>query len=247
MPCMGLAIQATRNTMILVSSFLFTVVCTTVPAKKLDQRLLHLGAKRIIEKGLEDDKHPAGYEGALDPWLQSLWRSLNQTNPSLLPRISDAIHPNLKILGDAKDDVIYYSAPQDANFSDSKRLIERARSMSPALKFHNDGEPQYMLQMVTNQRLTKEDSERDVRHLELEDPGSAISYQVGDTLEILPSQNPSAVDAFIKRCNLDPDCYITICKSVLLSCGFSFLYVSMFVFFSATEATLVSQHFGGPH
>nr|XP_034588629.1 NADPH-dependent diflavin oxidoreductase 1-like [Setaria viridis] len=42
------------------------------PAKKLDQRLLDLGAKRIIEKGLGDDQNPAGYEGALDPWLQSL-------------------------------------------------------------------------------------------------------------------------------------------------------------------------------
>ncbi|XP_062205780.1 NADPH-dependent diflavin oxidoreductase 1-like isoform X2 [Phragmites australis] len=180
------------------------------PAKKLDQRLLDLGAKRIIEKGLGDDQHPAGYEGALDPWLQSLWKSLNQTNVSLLPRISDIIHPNLNMLGDAKIEVIYYSAPQDTSISDSKRLIDRARSMSPALKFHNDREPPYMLRMVTNQRLTKEDSERDVRHFELEDPCSAISYQVGDALEILPRQNSSTVDAFIKRCNLDPDCYITI-------------------------------------
>lgn len=63
------------------------------------------------------------YEGALDPWLLSLWKSLNQTNPSLLPRISDIIHPNLSILGDAKVEVIYYSsdeAPQDSNMSGMK-------------------------------------------------------------------------------------------------------------------------------
>ena len=180
------------------------------PAKKLDRRLFNLGAERITEKGLGDDQHSSGYEGALDPWLLILWKSLNQTNPSLLPRISDAIHPNLNILGDAKVEVIYYSAPQDTTISDPKILIERARSMSPALKYHNEGEPQFMLQMVTNQRLTKGDSERDVRHFELEDRYSPISYQVGDALEILPSQNPSAIDAFIKRCNLDPDCYITI-------------------------------------
>ncbi|KAF5185896.1 Sulfite reductase [NADPH] flavoprotein alpha-component [Thalictrum thalictroides] len=35
-------------------------------------------------------------------------------------------------------------------------------------------------------------------------------YQVGDVLEILPSQNPSAVEAFIQRCNLNPDLYITV-------------------------------------
>lgn len=180
------------------------------PAKKLDRRLCDLGAERIIKKGLGDDQHPSGYEGALDLWLLSLWKTLNQINPSLLPRISDAIYRNLNILGDSKVEVVYYSAPQDTTSSDTKMLIERARSMSPALKCHNELEPQFMLQMVTNQRLTKEDSDRDVRHFELEDRCSPISYQVGDTLEILPSQNPSAVDAFIKRCNLDPECYITI-------------------------------------
>ncbi|RLM79828.1 NADPH-dependent diflavin oxidoreductase 1 isoform X2 [Panicum miliaceum] len=85
-----------------------------------------------------------------------------------------------------------------------------ARTMSPALQFHDDGGPPYMLQMVANQRLTEEGSDRHVRHFELEDPSSAVSYKTGDALEILPSQNPSAVDAFIERCNLDPDCYVTI-------------------------------------
>ncbi|VAH57147.1 unnamed protein product [Triticum turgidum subsp. durum] len=180
---------------------------------KLRKRLSQLGAKSIIGIGLGDEQASSGYEKALGPWVLSLWKSLNRTNPSLLPRIPDIINPNLNNLGDAKVEVIYYSSddtPQDSTVSDSKKLIGRARSMHPALKFHNDGGPQYMLKMVTNERLTKKDSERDVRHFELEDPSSAVRYQVGDALEILPSQNPSAVNAFIKRCNLDPDCYITI-------------------------------------
>lgn len=37
-----------------------------------------------------------------------------------------------------------------------------------------------------------------------------IDFQVGDVLEILPGQNPSVVDAFLRRCNLDPDCCITV-------------------------------------
>ena len=49
------------------------------------------------------------YEGALDPWLLSLWESLNKANPSLLPRITDIINPNLNYLGDSKIEVIYYS------------------------------------------------------------------------------------------------------------------------------------------
>jgi hypothetical protein len=57
------------------------------------------------------------YEGALDPWLLSLWTSLNQKYLSLLPRISDIINHSLNNLGDSKIEVVYYSsddAPQDS-------------------------------------------------------------------------------------------------------------------------------------
>ncbi|XP_020594864.1 NADPH-dependent diflavin oxidoreductase 1-like, partial [Phalaenopsis equestris] len=49
-----------------------------------------------------------------------------------------------------------------------------------------------------------------VRHFEFEFISSHSEYQVGDVLEILPTQNPIDLDAFIKRCNLDSDCYITV-------------------------------------
>ena len=35
-------------------------------------------------------------------------------------------------------------------------------------------------------------------------------YDVGDVLAVLPEQSPAAVDAFIKRCNLNPESYITV-------------------------------------
>ena len=57
------------------------------------------------------------YEGALDPWLQSLWTSLHETNPLLLPKITDIIQPNLDILGDAMVEVRYFLAPEDGNIS----------------------------------------------------------------------------------------------------------------------------------
>lgn len=43
----------------------------------------------------------------------------------------------------------------------------------------------------------------------------AIEYEVGDVLEVLPSQNLVAVDAFIERCNLDPDAFITVSSSLV--------------------------------
>lgn len=38
-------------------------------AKKLDKRLLDLGATPIIERGLGDDQHPSGYVYGLFPLI----------------------------------------------------------------------------------------------------------------------------------------------------------------------------------
>lgn len=44
----------------------------------------------------------------------------------------------------------------------------------------------------------------------------AIEYEVGDIVEVLPSQNPIAVDTFMQRCKLNPESFITVCSSLLL-------------------------------
>lgn len=51
-----------------------------VVAKKLHNRLLSLGAVQIIHRGLGDDQHDAGYDAALDPWLDQLWNSLENVH-----------------------------------------------------------------------------------------------------------------------------------------------------------------------
>lgn len=38
----------------------------------------------------------------------------------------------------------------------------------------------------------------------------ALEYDTGDVLEILPGQDSVAVDTFIRRCNLDPDSFISV-------------------------------------
>jgi sulfite reductase alpha subunit-like flavoprotein len=63
---------------------------------------------------------------------------------------------------------------------------------------------------VKNLLLTRPNFGKDVRHFEFESVSHAIEYDTGDVLEILPGQDSAAVDAFIRRCNLDPDSFISV-------------------------------------
>ncbi|KAL5787436.1 hypothetical protein ACOSP7_004385 [Xanthoceras sorbifolium] len=186
-------------------------------AKKLDNRLLNLGATAVLGRGLGDDQHPSGYEGALDPWLQSLWSSLYQINPSFFQHGPDFVISNMKLIGQPKVHITYHSVErthsQCTNALDLKGIqmqFERARSMSP-VKFSNYKiKPDCFLKMTKNQPLTRGDGGKDVRHLEFEFVSSAVQYEVGDVLEILPGQEPAAVDAFLQRCNLNPEALIIV-------------------------------------
>lgn len=205
------------------SRALFIVGGTTVPlsllfvAKKLDKRLSDLGGTPIIERGLGDDQHPSGYEGSLDPWMSSLWSSLNQISPNLFPNGVDFVVPDMNLMDQSKVAVTYhvnnemsslYSTTSDL---ESRTLqIESARLMSPARFPADKSRPHCWLKMTGNCSLTRADCGRDVRHVEFEFHSTVIEYEVGDVLEILPSQNPDDVDAFIRRCNLDPEAFITV-------------------------------------
>ncbi|CAN6478791.1 unnamed protein product [Victoria cruziana] len=97
----------------------------------------------------------------------------------------------------------------DVLVSEFERLREVRSSVHGKLHPADDIAHSY-IEMTTNRRLTDAESDRDVRHFEFEVLSSDIKYEVGDILELLPSQNPDAVDAFIRRCNLDADAYITV-------------------------------------
>lgn len=186
-------------------------------AKKLDKRLSDLGAVAIIERGLGDDQHPSGYEGALDPWMSSLWNTLYQYNPALLPRGPNFTIANANLMDQPKFIITYHEADGlHSHFSTVTDLeclemkIEGARSMSPGKFSHEKTRPDSSLKVINNFSLCEDDSETDVRHLEFEAISSSIYYDVGDVLAVLPEQSPVAVDAFIKRCNVNPESYITI-------------------------------------
>ncbi|KAI3813494.1 hypothetical protein L1987_18219 [Smallanthus sonchifolius] len=186
-------------------------------AKKLDKRLADLGGTAIIEKGLGDDQHPSGYEGALDPWMSSLWTTLYNENSLFFPKGLDISASDIKMLHSPKVDITYLDShevhPQSSAEIDLKSFekeIVRSRSMLSGKKSSDKSKPDCFLKMVKNQLISRPGCGKDVRHFEFEALSSTIKYEVGDVVEILPVQNPEVIDAFVKRCNLNPESYIIV-------------------------------------
>ncbi|XP_004489118.1 NADPH-dependent diflavin oxidoreductase 1 isoform X1 [Cicer arietinum] len=187
-------------------------------AKKLDKRLMDLGGTAILERGLGDDQHPSGYEGTLDPWMSSLWRMLNMTKPEFLPNGPDVLIQDTVLIDQPKVQVTYHNIENtESQFSTASDLmsldilIRSARSMHPGKSSSDRSEhPDGFLNMVKNLPLTRPNCGKDVRHFEFEFASHAVEYDTGDVLEILPGQDSTAVDAFIQRCNLDPDSFISV-------------------------------------
>lgn len=48
-------------------------------AKKLNKRLMQLGAKELIPLGLADDQHDLGIDAVIDPWLEQMWMKITNT------------------------------------------------------------------------------------------------------------------------------------------------------------------------
>ncbi|KAJ9682909.1 hypothetical protein PVL29_018769 [Vitis rotundifolia] len=186
-------------------------------AKKLDKRLLDLGAVAIVERGLGDDQHPSGYEGALDPWMSSLWNTLSKMNPKFFPNGIDFLIPDAQLIDSPKVQITYHDVDKvHSHFSTDSDLkciemqIERVRSMHPGKFSRDKNRPDCFLRMVENHSLTRAGYEKNVLHIEFEVLSSAIEYEVGDIVEVLPSQSPIAIDTFIQRCNLNPESFITV-------------------------------------
>ncbi|KAG0598147.1 hypothetical protein M758_12G050000 [Ceratodon purpureus] len=208
-----------------------------VTGKKLDRRLLDLGGQAVVPRGLGDDQHPSGFEAGLDPWLAELWVALRQHVP--LPAGLEDRRPDetgIIILDPPKYRVTYYDSrapesnlaamPERSKTDIVERWIEhgRARAMVDSAgnpfgnaREHNSNSTGYgppsmpvFAKLLTNSRITSEDHDQDVRHIELELGSSGTRYVPGDILTLLPCQNQASIDKFVSRCGLDGDTLVTV-------------------------------------
>ncbi|KAG3114817.1 NADPH-dependent diflavin oxidoreductase 1 [Phytophthora idaei] len=180
-------------------------------ARRLQARLLQLGASELIDRGLGDDQHAYGYFGALNPWMEKLWTAVLQLHPlpdgvtiddspkPIEPRYSVIVHgagakevQEAKLLMPRTDDSRFYAPPHTT--------VGREKGI-------------YLAPVVVNKRITAEDWEQDVRHLEFdvsEDSNATEPpFRAGDIAVVYP-ENVTGVDDMLKYVKLDGDTVISI-------------------------------------
>ncbi|KAE8886545.1 NADPH-dependent diflavin oxidoreductase 1 [Phytophthora fragariae] len=186
-------------------------------ARRLQARLLQLGASELIDRGLGDDQHAYGYFGALNPWLEKLWTAVLQLHPlpegvaiddspkPVEPRYSVVVHEagakeveTARKLTARTDESKFYAPPRTAVG------VEKGIHLAP---------------VVVNKRITAQDWEQDVRHLEFDiseggDGSSVVDaadapFRAGDIAVVYP-ENVAGVDDMLKYVKMDGDAVISI-------------------------------------
>jgi len=142
-------------------------------AKKLNRRLLQLGAIQLQPPGLGDDQHDLGPDFVIDPWLEKFWNLALQMYPlppGMEPVGKDVLPPPKYKITWVEDDV-----EEKIPTSDYVRC-----------------------RVISCERQTPQTHFQDVRLLKLDISGSEISYSPGDVAEVLPRNLADNVETFMK-------------------------------------------------
>ncbi len=137
-------------------------------AKKIEQRLLDLGAEKKQDIGLGNDKDEDKYETAFSAWLPEFWKIQNAPESEAEKQIPASIVALEPV--EAQDQTHYVQV------------------QPPKTK---------MLTLEKNVRITPNDYSRIIRHLVFDVEGKDFSYLLGDALTIYPNNDPAKVDEFL--------------------------------------------------
>lgn len=163
--------------------------------RKLYNRLIQLGAHPICDRGESDEQHPEGVDGSFLPWSASLRQRLLEEYP--LPQDLHPIPDHVVLDPKWVLDWVHGTpmpTPQSSP-SDEAPLIKDAPEdiPSPSLLKITGG---ITARIHSNQRVTPAKHWQDVRHIQLDLPGTH-PYNPGDVLTIYPKNFPSDVSLFL--------------------------------------------------
>jgi len=173
-------------------------------AKKLHRRLLQLGAVEFHARGLADDQHANGIDGALVGWLKGLWDRVMSIYP--LPAGVEIISHN--ILPEARYRIV--TCGEELNENCNSYIFKSQKAGSAFSK-----DKPFMSKIIENKRITASDHWQDVRHFVFDNAQngqSVLKYEPGDCLAVLPRNSKDQVTHLLKRLSLNGDDLIRIEK-----------------------------------
>ncbi|GIY84929.1 NADPH-dependent diflavin oxidoreductase 1 [Caerostris extrusa] len=161
-----------------------------VVSKKLNKRLLQLGAVELIPLTLGDDQHELGYDAALDPWLLKLNNILKEfynLPDSFIPQ-DIPLPPKYTVKFSEESSPLNDSAIYDRNTSFPLATLKR------------------------NVRVTADDHFQAVHLLEF-GIDSDVFYDSGDVVVVWPENPPAEVEEFLLLLNVPSDTIFTLTPS----------------------------------
>ncbi|RLN20666.1 hypothetical protein BBJ28_00006095 [Nothophytophthora sp. Chile5] len=181
-------------------------------ARRLQARLLQLGASELIDRGLGDDQHAYGYFGALNPWLEKLWPAVLELHPLSEGFVVDdspkPLEPRYSVVSHAANSAESRAVRSFSPRNDSSTFYAPPRTVVGREKGI------YMAPVAVNRRLTASDWTQDVRHLEFDITATSASaasppFDAGDIAVVYPD-NVAGVDDLLQYVKLDGDSVFSI-------------------------------------
>lgn len=94
------------------------------------------------------------------------------------------------------------SMPQFAASAGSSGTVLESAPEAPVIPGSNKSNP-YAATLITNKRLSGEQSAKDIRHFEFDLTDSGLKYEAGDALGVIPVNEPSLVSLLLTQLNAD--------------------------------------------
>jgi len=149
-------------------------------AKKIEERMLELGAERLLEMGIGDDRDEEKWETGFLKWLPKLWLTLKAPEPEDDGRPKDPLF-----------EVKYHDMA----------AVHTSPIVPPGAQ---------LLSVVENKRMTPAGYERDIRHVALSKDGVDFPFDLGDAVAIYPENLPQDVDEALQFLSLDGNRVISV-------------------------------------
>eukprot|EP01124_Arcella_intermedia_P028483 TRINITY_DN5793_c0_g1_i2.p1 TRINITY_DN5793_c0_g1~~TRINITY_DN5793_c0_g1_i2.p1 ORF type:complete len:1820 (+),score=413.59 TRINITY_DN5793_c0_g1_i2:47-5506(+) len=155
--------------------------CTA--AISIDVRLQELGAVRIRNRGIGDDRHDDRFYSGWDVWEPELWDALGS--------------PKLPLIREIPKPAVTIEKRPSTGAAAVKDMDIRFPGSTP-------------LKMLENRLLTPVKYDRDIRHYAFDLTGSGLKYEVGDALAVYPKAQAALVSELYKLFDFNPTDELTI-------------------------------------